>query len=181
MQLVYLYYEVMKLFFDFDGVVNFDASRTAYRKNPDAFGWIRRADYSSRHGWFPVNYSAELVGKLNSLKADYDFTWLWLTTWVDEAMSIVNGHLGAHGDGYIDWDPYTGVKDDNVSSVRNARKYDAVKANYDGKPFIWVDDEATVLYNPDDFDVPSLAVKPDPKYGVTRTDLDAMKAFLDSF
>lgn len=168
----------MKLFLDFDGVVNFDASRSAYNRNPDCLGYLRRSTLPADGNRYNVNYSAELVRKLNGLKADYGFTWLWLTTWVHHSMTAINPFLDMHGDDYVRWDPDTGVTRLNVSEVRNARKYDALKANYDGEPFIWVDDEATVLFNKDDFDVPHLVLTPNSLYGLTKGDLTLMNDFL---
>jgi hypothetical protein len=168
----------MKLFLDFDGVVNFDASRSKYNRNRDGLGYLRRDTLYSRHGSFSVNYSSELVKKLNDLHSLYGFDWKWLTTWVNEAVVLVDPRVGTHSDGFVDWDPETGITRDNLVTARAKRKYAALKANYNGEPFIWVDDEATVEFVASDFDVPTLVIAPDPLYGITKTDLTRISDFL---
>lgn len=172
----------MKLFLDFDGVVNFDASRNAYRKNKDSFGYVRRDTIHSHKGDYRIDYAAELIKKLNDAKATYGFTWLWLTTWVYEAPSLLDPRMSARSDGYVPWFAWDGIEnlsDDDLLIERANRKYEALKIAHDGQPFIWIDDEATIVVNPEDFDVPYLLIAPDPKYGMVKSDLDAMLAFLE--
>jgi len=62
-----------KLFLDFDGVVNFEGSRSAYRKNKNTLGYLQQDIVHSRLGIFRINYSAELVRKLNSARTAHGF------------------------------------------------------------------------------------------------------------
>lgn len=178
------YSDPMKLFLDFDGVVNYFGSRSAFNRNKDCFGYSRKGTLYSEKGALSVNYAAELVKKLNDAHNKYGFTWLWLTTWVREAKVLVDPRLGTHSDGYVDWDPDSGItfamKDPEVVAIRAARKIAALKANFDGEPFVWIDDDATDGFNSDDFTVPHLVVKPDEKFGITKSDWDKVLAFLDA-
>lgn len=167
-----------KLFLDFDGVVNFDGSRSAFQRNPDALGYLKRNHVYSYTGGFGINYSGELVSKLNGLHAEFGFTWLWLSTWVDECVSLLDPKIGSKSDGFVDWNPHFGITNANVTAERGRRKYAAVKANFDGQPFIWIDDEATVEFKASDFTVPTLIIAPDAKYGLVKTDLTAIREFL---
>jgi hypothetical protein len=166
------------LFLDFDGVVNFESSRTAFQKNPDAFGYLRRNHVYSYMGEFGINYSDELVKKLNNLHSEFGFIWLWLSTWVDESVSLLDPKIGSKSDGFVDWNPHFGITNANLTAERARRKYAAVKENYDGKPFIWIDDEATVEFTASDFTVPTLVIAPDAKYGLVKSDLVAIHEFL---
>jgi hypothetical protein len=172
----------MKLFLDFDGVVNFSASRSAYTKNRDTLGYARRTALLSGGSLYNVQYSAELVKKLNDAHEEHKFNWLWLTTWHKDAVAVVDKHLGTESDGFVDWSPHAGVRlgqtEAQVVAVRAANKLSVLKENYGGEPFIWVDDDATDNFNPTDFPVPHLVVKPDERYGITRTDWDKMTEFM---
>jgi hypothetical protein len=168
-----------KLFLDFDGVVNFDGSRSAYTKRSNELnlaGYLRRNSAVSRGRVYNLNYSDEVVTKLNRMKAAHNFSLRWLSTWVDDTAGL-DVTLGLNSNGYVPWDPYTDVTYDNLFEVRASRKYAALKADYDGEPFVWVDDEATVKFVPSDFDVPYLVLAPDPRYGLTRDHLDEMYDF----
>jgi len=165
-----------KLFLDFDGVVNFEGSRSAYRKNRDTLGYLQQDVVHSRLGIFRINYSAELVRKLNSAHTAHGFEWLWLTTWVNEAKTLLDPQLSSHSDGSVDWDPHSRLGVD-YQDTRASRKYEALKKSYDGEPFVWVDDEATVKFDAADFDVPTLVVAPNPTYGVSKTELATILEF----
>jgi len=172
----------MKLFLDFDGVVNFFSSRSAYSKNRDTLGYMRRTSLLSGGSLYDVQYSAELVKKLNDTHQELGFTWLWLTTWHKDAVAVVDKALGTQSDGFVDWSPHAGVRfgqsEAQTVAVRASNKLSVLKANYGDEPFIWVDDDATDNFNPDDFPVPHLVVKPDERYGITRTDWDKMAEFM---
>ena len=167
-----------KLFLDFDGVVNFDGSRSAFHRNPDALGYLRRNHIYSYMGGFDINYSAELVKKLNEMHSEFGFTWLWLSTWVDECVSLLDPKLGSNSDGFVAWNPHFGITNANLTAERARRKYAAIKENYDGEPFIWIDDEATVEFKASDFAVPTLVIAPDAKFGLVASDLVKIKEFL---
>jgi len=178
------------LFLDFDDVVNLFGSRTAHRKNRSALGYLRKVDMYVGGRFYSVNWSSELVRKLNAAKDKYGFEWLWLTTWVDNAPRYVDFHLGTRSDGFVDWDVDGGIalsaSTAVVENVRSNRKYAALLDNLraNPRPFVWVDDSATAKYNPDDFvgdlDVPHLVVTPDARYGIDANDLSRVLEFLGS-
>jgi len=178
------------LFLDFDDVVNTFASRNAYRSNKSALGYLKRTDVYVDGIFYPVNWSAELVMKMNAAKSDFGFTWLWLTTWKSNAVNYVDPKVGTRSDGFIDWDADGGMDSrtpsDVVSDTRDSRKYAALLAHLANNPapFVWIDDSATLKYNKDDFvgdlDVPHLVITPDAKFGMLRHDLDAMVSFFAS-
>lgn len=168
---------------DVDGVLNFFASRNAYRKNSDGLGYLRRGtmwtvddNYNSSS---PFNWSGELVNKLNALHDDYRMNWLYHSTWWNDAGRL-NYTLDAHADGALPWDHLTGVNFDNHVDLRGARKYDALKkfVARTNRPFVWLDDDATVKFNPDDFTVPHLVLATSWDYGMLRPDLDAVVDFV---
>ena len=172
-----------KLFLDFDGVVNFDGSRSKYNRNRDALGYVRRNSVYSptSSAFFDLNYSGELVRKLNDLHRENSFTWLWLTTWVHEAVSLIDSRLGTESDGFVSWNPHEGVTVDNVVDERARRKYAALKETYNNEPFVWVDDDATREFKASDFTVPTLVITPDPVYGITRPELSLMAEFFTAY
>lgn len=173
------------LLLDFDGVVNFFASRSSYGKQ-DSFGYLKRNAYRG----YNINWSSELVNKLNAAKAKHDFEWLWLSTWKDLTQLWVDPTLHTHSDGFVEWDADSGFTEKTrsfeVEDTRNKRKYAKVLELLaeNPRPFVWVDDSAVVEYNSADFvgklNVPHLAVNPDPNYGVLKGDLTAMLNFWDS-
>jgi hypothetical protein len=180
------------VFSDFDGVFNTFVSRNKYNKHNDTFGHHRRGDVFDGRREYSVNWSAELVRKFNTAKDTYSFDVLWLSTWRSLLVTKVDKLIGTHSDGFIDWDADSGLPnrwsanvDAIVSDIRSTRKYaallDTLRSN--PRPFVWVDDEATVKYNPADFvgvlDVPHLVMATDENYGLLRSDLDTLTAFFD--
>lgn len=170
------------LYLDFDGVLNAFASRNAFTRHKDTFGYHRRHTLNG----YKVMWSAELVKKMNDLKDAHPYDWAWLTTWTDLAMSMVNPALGTHGDRFVDWDPdfYDVTLPFDVVHERGVRKYAALKADLllNPRPFVWVDDTATSEYVASDFtgvlDVPHLVVTPVDDFGITRTDFALMTDFM---
>lgn len=168
-----------KLFLDFDGVLNFDQSLNKYRKHLSTFGYAQKFDVFSPsvREKFAIKYSAELIRKLNVLHTEQEFEWLWLSTWVDETVSILDPLLGTESDGFIEWQAYGGLTYVKMTQQRAERKYEALKTHYDQEPFVWADDEATFMFNESDFAVPALVLAPDPLYGLVRDDLERMSEF----
>jgi len=190
------------LFLDFDGVVNFFSSKNAYRKRGDTFGYTKKVDIHDGYDFYSVNWSSDLVTKMNALKAATGFTWLWHTTWLDKSVKLVDPRLGTNSDGFINWDAWGGLtkevggggwsggprkvftmSSDEIDEIRDTRKYDALKAHVSANPapFVWVDDSATRKYNADDFvgvlDVPHLILRPDEKTGIVHWDYERMVKF----
>lgn len=192
---------MVHVFFDFDGVFNWHGtSRSAYRKNKDALGYVRKVDvyvpadnvtggWSSaapRGNWYTLDWSAELVKKLLDLRADYPFTWEWLTTWVGNTDKI-NKNLGITDTTTAFWVPdpvgMARMNDDALQNYRDTSKLAVVRAwvqDNPGVPFVWVDDTATKLWDTDFASAPHLVITPDEKYGMTKPDLDAFTSFVNS-
>lgn len=173
------------LYMDFDGVVNFVGSRTRHRKEA-GLGYLRRNGvwanktpedtWKATHGYgqryFNLNWSAELVRKLDALDAD----WLWLTSWKADGPEFLDPLLGIESAGWMDWD-YSAA-----TGFNHEMKFPALVADQaaNPRPFVWVDDEATVAFDASALpvEVPHLVLTPDDAVGVTATDLEAMSEFV---
>ncbi len=183
------------MFIDCDGVVNFDGSRSKHNKL-NGLGYLRRAsivipsdsNYGPTHNIYNLNWSAEMLRKLSSMNAD----WIWLTTWNDHTDKL-NIALDLNAStSTLDWDIShgaitTGGGGWSTSTVTldstHPGKYLALRdfVNANPRPFVWLDDTATVYFNPDDFTVPSLVLATDPDLGVTKDDLDKVSAFVATY
>jgi hypothetical protein len=164
------------LYMDFDGVLNFFGSRSAYTKRSNAPGYLRRNSVYDieTNSWYGLNWSAELVRKLGELDAD----WLWLTSWREKAPALLDPALQVASVGSLDWDF------SEATGWNHDLKWLALLADQDAnpRPFVWVDDEATRAFDETALlvKVPYLLVKPDPNFGMTRADLDNVREFLAS-
>lgn len=173
------------LYLDFDGVVNFFASRSKYSKHADTPHYMARGSVYADNNWYSLNWSKELVRKLNSCKDDTGFHWVWHTTWLNHT-SKVDDMLGTRSDRFLAWDAHSKLpyNNDVANLLRDRRKYDALKTDFasHGNPFVWADDTATKLFNKDDFgDTPHLVLTPDPLYGLLKSDLLALDSFMRKF
>lgn len=170
------------LLLDFDGVLNFELSLKAYKRvlrdnggNPNLYGDPWGLSILYRGLKQKVNFSTELVRALNTLRVRSSLNWVWLTTWESDTYEI-DKRLRTCSDSYIKWD-YRELE------TRNAKKYvEFLKIANSGEKVVWVDDEATVLYNPSDVPDASnvLVVKPSSDTGLTRVDMQRITDFLDS-
>lgn len=172
-------------YLDFDGVFNIELSLNKVNKarklDSNLFGfWLKRTAFYAGVV-YSVPFSAELVAKMHSLSVKTGTTWLWLTTWVGYTSDVDNAlnKLPAHD--AVPWTPTRNVKDDvERSRLNGLEKYRVLKEHHDGvTPFVWVDDEATVNYNPDDFTCPHLVIATNADYGITRSDYEKIKAFTE--
>ena len=95
---------------------------------------------------------------------------------------MVNYALGTTTDDTVMWDPAVPSRAtlEELVAIRMARKYEALKTLVKDDVFVWVDDDAGVVYNPDDFSQPHLTVTPDPTYGITLPELDTILTFLNN-
>lgn len=168
----------MYLVTDFDGVFNFDASRSKASRNKDMPGHLRRGDVYP-DAWHRLNWSAELVRKLNTLHDTHSFTWVWLSTWVKHT-HMLDFALGTRTDDTVDWDPDVPLNytTDELVKTRMSRKYAALRASVKDAPFVWVDDDAKVVYNASDFSQPHLMIAPNPDYGITLPELAVITDFI---
>jgi hypothetical protein len=158
------------LFMDFDGVLNYEGSKSAYRNNPDTLGYLRTDTLWIPEGRYDIKWSGELVRKLNAL----DASWVWLTSWRDYASNILSDALGLTGTSMLWWDFVPG-------QVDHRNKFPALvdSLSYNPRPFVWVDDEATKYFDKSMVpNVPYLLVAPDPDYGMTKADLADVTDFV---
>lgn len=181
------------VFWDFDGVFNFDASRNQINKYRDKLnlpGHLKRADVVTVLGpgypkmWLTLNWSDETIRTLTSLKDTVPYYWVWLTSWVEDTHTL-DTTLNVTSDATLLWDPNPPAGADLVD-YRNNAKHDALlmfHKTHPTTPFAWVDDTATTLWDPANLThpTPHLVLTPDSKYGVTRTHLDQLTSFLKSF
>lgn len=170
---------------DFDGVFNIELSLNKVNKarklDPNLFGfWLKRTAMVSGVV-YSVPFSAELVAKMHGLSVKTGTTWLWLSTWVGHTSNVDNALNKLPEHDAVPWNPAWHVKDENERTRLNGiAKYEALKKHHDGvTPFVWVDDEATVNFNPDDFTCPYLVLTPNADYGITRSEYEQIKNFTE--
>lgn len=100
----------------------------------------------------------------------------WLTTWNQDAISIVEPLTGIKSSGYIEY------RMTLKETATQAYKYDLLKEHQRKRPtpFIWIDDIATKNYKEQDWsDHPKhLVIKPSTKYGLTLKDIETMENFI---
>jgi hypothetical protein len=168
---------------DFDGVINFFGSRNKYGKHKDVFGYVKRNSRMDHN----IDWSAALASKMNSLRNLYGYDFVWHSSWTRDMMSVFGPLVDITADDFLDWDADSGFSYIStpvpvINALRDARKYakllDVIAA--DPHPFVWVDDTATGLYNPDDFTgfgIPHLIIKTDGDVGLTKTDFAAITDF----
>ncbi|WP_062312761.1 HAD domain-containing protein [Demequina rhizosphaerae] len=170
------------LLLDFDGVLNIDASRGAYKKNPAVpRHWQQKLLHADGMA-YRVRYSWEVVRRLNHMRVAYGFEWLWLTTWREHGPQTIRPALRTLDDGHIAW---------NASDGQGHRGYErdpngAAKTAHvewingdEARPFVWIDDEAVRWFDPSRLRTPveHLAVQTDPMWGLTNDDLDRVEEF----
>lgn len=192
----------VNLFLDFDDVINVEG--IAKPRNRGKLPPIEERFQGLKHGFvhiqegnflqrFDISHHTEVIDFINALTARGVLT-VWLSTWERYTATALNPYLGTDFD-YIPWSPevekspeYVAAAklgshhlDEYVTATRDARKLAEVQAATaaSGKPFIWIDDSATLLHRAADFSVPSLAVTPNPVYGIGRADAEAISRFLD--
>lgn len=205
------------LFCDFDGVINqfpyrwekeTDGShdkeiehggRTSYGFFYDDFNDEKffRADefamVSTSKGAFPISYSSEIAERIKRLIVDDVVHFVWLTTWRDEAVSLLNPLLGLPEHvNYLHWTQ-------KMSDYNHAGKGHAIM-NYFGqnpeqaeRSMVWIDDVATRNYynwresngfvnnNKDNhvgFPDSKLILLTDEYYGISRAEMQAIEAFV---
>ena len=184
------------VFFDFDGVFNWaGASRSKRKKYADAPGYWKKTsiwvDDNKVKGWFEVEWSAELTEKLNVLKVEHPFSWVWLTTWVNHTAKL-DQLLDVKSDDTLIWDAYPDKEllknfSGDITQFRATEKLktvlDWVNSNPD-TPFVWVDDEATSLWT-DELDAktlaPHLIVTPLADYGLVGYELTKITEFITKY
>ncbi len=164
---------------DFDGVFNFDASRSQYSKNPDALSRICKGVSYCRGIGYKIDWSAEAIYRLNNLKTKFDFEWLWLSTW-ESCTDQLSDVLQAQSDGYISWDVSQAKTDEEYYKQNFSSKYSMVKKLAKDRPLVWLEDEATVLYRPEDFNYDNLIITPDSQWGLNKNHMSSIEQYISN-
>lgn len=175
------------LILDFDGVINMLGTAGDARRNPEVLGYVTQAELECNGVTYQVRYSRELVRRLNAAVRASGAEWLWLTTWNDCSLSSINSGIGATASDWIRWGSdaadAAGPKPAAIEA-RSVAKYAAIMEviNASPRPFAWIDDEAAGAFLAEDFSSPTeaemLALTPDPRVGMTRTELERLEGFL---
>ncbi len=176
------------LILDFDGVINMLGTAGDARRNPEALGYIARADLECNGVSYPVRYSRELVQRLNAVVRASGAEWLWLTTWNECGIASINPGIGATGSDWIRWGSDANDTIGSAPSTVEARKVakyaavvELISAN--PRPFVWADDEAATNFRAEDFPMlgegEMLALVPDARVGVTRSELERIEKLLN--
>jgi len=170
------------LLLDFDGVLNFFSSSSGYKKAKDTAGYVKQTTLIVNGEAVPVSWPAESVKRLNDLKRTTGYEWKWLSTWRSWT-TLIDDELGTRSDGFVSWKEADGKNYPgyNVRESYGAKLAHVLRINdEDKRPFVWVDDEATDFFSPDQlsYDVPHLIIKPDEKTGMTRTHLTQIEKFM---
>ncbi len=163
-------------------MLNIDASRGAYKKNPNVpHHWQQKLLHADGMA-YRVRYSWEVVRRLNQMRLAYGFEWLWLTTWREHGPGVIRPALRTLDDGFIPWkesdgqgfpgyerDPHGAAKVAHVERLNDE----------EARPFVWVDDVAIRWFDRARLrtPVPHLNVQTDPMWGLTNDDLDRIEAF----
>lgn len=170
------------LLLDFDGVVNFDTTLSAHKRLEGTPHYRRKTVlYAGGYG-YQINYSGEVLYRLNHLKREAPYEWLWLSTWRRDSWQF-KAELGADDDGYVPWRETDGqgMPGYMVDARHAAKLAHVLHMNAENpRPFVWVDDEATVNFRSDllEHDVPHLVIAPDPSYGLVRSELEVIEGFM---
>lgn len=165
------------LLLDVDGPLNPYAAKATRR--PEGYE-------THRYDWSGLNLRVWLNPEHGAKLLDLGYELVWATMWENEANSFIGPKIGLPELPFIDFrnngrvivggsNVYLGelyVKTPRISYVMKKYHY--------GRPFIWVDDEATpqdeqFLRETTDSEVKVFTI--DPKIGLTNEDFDEMKAW----
>jgi hypothetical protein len=169
--------EQVRLYLDIDGVVNADAplwgdSATVTVKENHGAGYI------SLH---QVTFSPEMVQTLDSLRGEFDFELVILSTWLEDALiSKLVGKIHALDGGR--WLPIP-RRAGRAQELPYRWKLDALRTDMrdDNSPFIWIDDDEVGLHSAEvraSIAAPALLIAPNPVHGLNRTHLAEIREFL---
>jgi len=160
------------IYLDFDGVVNF-FGETEFPDSETAL-----ATFPPRKLVVTLNWSPTLIKELNSLPVDI----VWLTTWRDYAVEILEPIIGLKSSRVLQWEH-------KFSDYNQSFKFIALKEDQaeNPRPFIWLEDYATHSYYNNKFHKPAikafpphLVIMPDDEKGLTPTHIQEIKDFLVS-
>jgi hypothetical protein len=155
------------------------------------FVWDNIVDMPSENGTFTLRVSTELATRLGDLIRSGAIQFVWLTTWREEAVKLLNPLLGFPEDTpYLPWarrrSDYT-----HIGKFTALREFMEAIAPEERQPFIWIDDVAThdfinnaKKHTRSTFDfkkklgVSSLILETDPLYGISRSEMKRIDSFL---
>ncbi|MEZ2389997.1 HAD domain-containing protein [bacterium RCC_150] len=162
---------VVSLYLDVDGVVN-------------PFGPMGTTDWGTEWkiadaGILDVMYAAELVDELNELALHPAARFVWLTTWQQLAPGLLCPAIGLRGE------HWPVLSSEGWDQSAEWWKFDAVQRDVQdsgAERLVWMDDQL-------DFEAPArswaeflgarvLCISPDPRKGLRRADMAAVRAFL---
>ena len=165
------------LLLDIDGVLN------AYQYRP-AETETKRGDYTDLNEYsigtdigrtFRFWTSPTLIAEINDLHNSGKVEIAWLTTWTHQANRHVSPALGL---------PYLPVFADCGGRLSDYhwKSRAAVDAAQLGRPIIWIDDAEITPHDRATYrttGTPHLLIAPDAERGLTRTDMEKVRAFIE--
>lgn len=155
-----------KLYLDVDGVIN---AQHADRVWDDiSFGIARPQDNHT----YRIVWSPSLIRAIQ----DLDVEIVWLTTWRDEAPTIIGGMTGLAEDA-AHLDPLDGLTRFPSIGWKTSALIEDQKAN--PSPFIWVDDEIGEMQLEVAEGLGGLPLQIDGRVGITPQNIDQIRAYID--
>ena len=151
------------LFLDVDGVLN------AMRQSPWAGATRTRVTPEDSAFSYQINTSKMLGHRLLELEVDIH----WLTTWREEANSLIAPLAGLPKDLPVvdwEWNP-----SDNGSIDGKQRAVAKWRQENPYHPYIWIDDEHDMKYDLTD---DRLIVGPNARYGLVPEDIDLIEQWV---
>ena len=157
------------------------------------FGWDNVVEAETGGRTFTLRFSSELVDNIRALITSGAINFVWLTSWNEDSMRVLNPLLGLPEDTpYLPWYQHR-------SDYEHMGKFSALKellkeiAPSARKPFIWTDDVITKHFAPTDFEgrknyveynfsqrlkVDSLIIQTNPLFGIDRREWALIEDFL---
>ncbi|QNE48679.1 hypothetical protein F1C58_16610 (plasmid) [Glaciihabitans sp. INWT7] len=166
-----------RLFLDVDGVLSAPALM---------WGDTRRLTVTVKLGGglavqYLVWHSPSMLAAIDSLREEFDVELVWLTTWLEDgAIGNLVGRVGALSGGrWLNIRRRSG----RAGELPLEWKRDQILEDLTVTPgpFIWVDDDQVPMFGAAvaaSVDVPSLMIAPNPELGLTRAQVDSIRAFL---
>jgi len=159
------------LYCDVDGVINIakhhdDAvSKFIFRKLPTRAGNLTPVPLR-------IRWSNYVPTFLSGIEANF----YWLTTWNQQAVSILEPLFGIKSVGVLDY------KMKLIEARQQKWKYELLKKHQKDNPtpFVWIDDVATKHYKEEDWigAAAHLVVRPHKNHGITREHILEIGEFL---
>lgn len=164
---------MINLHLDIDGVINADMPQGWGKTAEGRAGVITGSGgWSQSSGGFRIRWAPAMIKALSELPVEL----VWTTTWRDYAISEIAPLIdwGGHGDVMhpiggelywpsIDW------------------KFEAMCWEYSdySNRFIWIDDEIEGVHEEWAKRHAGLAIAPNPTTGITKRNIEAIKAFIE--